>query len=335
VNSPASPIAPGLFDAVDEYTEAIARGPASDDGAVIFFFSQNFFLQFFENVLHEKITGFSEEAKLAATRLRLSLAGADLLPVRRVLVRFEKFCEMSSDPTSGQYYPTDESFLERNKLYLPRLLRTIAAWATSAGLSDIAHRSQLAADHYLAAVHEFDVSRITDGDVAVSAGIKEQVRIVELDYDRTAQFIEGVTGSSATIRGLLMTAWVAAIALAFDTSRWVVAVIGFAIVVIFGLLDAYHAVLYQRALGHATELEAASEIYYEAVALGADDPFAEFDLQIFFGKYSFGVYRNLRQFSVKDLRLVRPRIFFAVLYPALLAASVVCAIVLAVTHGKH
>jgi hypothetical protein len=335
LNSPASPIAPELFDRVDEYTEAIAHGQSDDDGAAIFLFSRNFFLQFFDNVLHETITGFNEEAELAATRLRLSLTGADLLPVRRVIVRFEKFCEMSSDPTSGLYYPTDKSFLERNKLYLPRLLRSIAAWATSAGLADIARRSQLAADNYLAAMHEFDGTRMSDADVLDSPGIREQVRIVELDYDRTSKFIEGVTGSSATIRGLLMTAWVAVIVLAFDTSRWVAAAISFAIVVIFGLLDAYHAVLYQRALGHATELEDASKIYYDAVALGTDDPFAEFDLQIFFGKYRFGLYRNLRQFSIKDLRLVRPRIFFAVLYPALLVVSVISAVVLEVTHGGH
>jgi hypothetical protein len=173
-----------------------------------------------------------------------------------------------------------------------------------------------------------------DDDVLLSPATKELVRIVELDYDRTSKFIEGVIGTSAAIRGLLVTAWLAVITLAFNTSRWTLAVVSFAVVVIFGLIDAYHSWLYDQALRHAIDLESVSGGYYGALARGGDDPDAEDDLQAHLQAHRFGVYRNLRRFRMRDLRFARPKIFFQVLYPALLVASVSAAVILGNTGGE-
>src|SRR5260370_7151526 len=82
----------------------------------------------------------------------------------------------------------------------------------------------------------------------VPPATKELVRIVELDYERTAKFIEGVIGTSAAIRGLLVTAWLAVVSLAVNTGRWPLAAVSFAVVLIFGLIDPYHSSLYVPAL---------------------------------------------------------------------------------------
>jgi hypothetical protein len=165
----------------------------------------------------------------------------------------------------------------------------------------------------------------------VPPATKELVRIVELDYERTAKFIEGVIGTSAAIRGLLVTAWLAVVSLAVNTGRWPLAAVSFAVVLIFGLIDAYHSWLYDQALRHAIELESVSGKYYAALARGGDDPDAEDDLQAHLQAHRFGVYRNLRRFRVRDLRFARPKIFFQILYPALLLISAIVAVLLGVT----
>lgn len=170
-------------------------------------------------------------------------------------------------------------------------------------------------------------------DLPVSAATRELVRLVELDYERTTKFIEGVIGTAGTTRGLLLTAWGAVIALAFDTSRWTLAVAGFVIVAVSGLLDIYHSWLYNQALGQATKLEEISQQYHKTLARGADDPDSQIDLRVALNHHYFGVYSNIHEFSWKKLswQAFRPRVFFQVLYPGLLLASIIVAAVLAST----
>lgn len=165
---------------------------------------------------------------------------------------------------------------------------------------------------------------------------KELVRVIELDFDRTSRFIDSLVGMSATIRGLLVSAWIALITLAFETSHWTLAAASFGVVVVFGLLDVYHSWLYDQALEHATELEGISGCYYNALARGSDDPDAQKDLEVKLRVDRFGTYRNLRKFRfgwkelATTLSTAQSKIFFQVLYPTLLAASIAATIILAV-----
>jgi len=175
---------------------------------------------------------------------------------------------------------------------------------------------------------------MSENDGPVSSATKELVRLVELDYERTAKFIEGVIGTSAAIRGLLVTAWLAVVTLAVNTSRWALAAVSLAVVIVFGLVDAYHSWLYHQALQHAIELESISRTYYAALARGGDDPDAEEDLEVHLQAHRLGVYSNLRRFRMKDLRFARPRIFFQILYPALAVTSVAVAVILGITANR-
>jgi hypothetical protein len=174
---------------------------------------------------------------------------------------------------------------------------------------------------------------MAEDDLPLSAVTRELVRLVELDYERTTKFIEGVIGTAGTARSLLLTAWSAVIALAFDTSRWTLAAAGFVIVVVSGLLDVYHSWVYNQALGQATKLEEISQQYHTTLARGADDPYSQIDLKVALNHHHFGVYSNIHEFSWKKLswQAFRPKVFFQVLYPGLLLVSIVVAAVLAST----
>jgi hypothetical protein len=172
-------------------------------------------------------------------------------------------------------------------------------------------------------------------DTLLTGRTKELVRITELDYDRTTKFIEGVVGTSATIRGILLTAWVAVITLAFDTGNWTIAAASFAIVVVLGTLDAYHSWLYNQGLGHAVKLEDLGRAYHRALSRGGDDPHADVDFEVKLQDDPYGLYHSLGKFKWKDLREIRPRIFFQILYPALLTISIIAAALLAATSAAN
>lgn len=173
-------------------------------------------------------------------------------------------------------------------------------------------------------------------DALLTGRTKELVRIVELDSEKTAKFIEGVIGTSATLRGILLTAWVAVITLAFDTGHWTLAAASFGIVVVFGVLDAYHSWLYNQALGHAVKLEELAGLYHRALSKGLDKPRDDADFLVKLQDDPFGLYNNLQgKFTWKDLGKARPQIFFQVLYPGLLAISIIAAAVLAATSTPN
>jgi hypothetical protein len=157
VNDSASPISPDLFNRVDEYTDSILKGAVTSDSIVredipIYIFYQNFFLQFFDNVLHYPITGFDEKAQDRAARKRLSLKGPEQAPVRQLITQFENFCDMRTDLEGGLYFASDDDFIEFHEKLIPRLLTSIQTWATSASLPRLAERAEQALDTYNSAV---------------------------------------------------------------------------------------------------------------------------------------------------------------------------------------
>jgi hypothetical protein len=332
MSEPVYPIHPDLFDQVDDYiaaSSAAAGGSVSVEQAqAIVIFYQSFFQQFFQ-VLGQEIVGFSPGSETEAIALRRSLSRPGDLPTRRVIARFETICQIDAELAAGQYLYSSDTFLQFHTQNLGNIMRDISVWAASAGLPEIQGRAKQALESYSRARPDL-VAQQASGLKVQPDSLKELVRLVELDYDRTAKFIDGVLGTSATIRSLLITAWVAVLTLAFDTSRWALGAMSFAIIVVFGVLDAYHSALYQRALTHAVERESASQGYYETLIFGDDFPDARANLMSDLELQEFGVYRNIHKVSTADLRSARPQILFSVLYPALLAVSVIATIILAV-----
>ncbi len=157
MNDNGSPISLALFKRVEEYTDSVLKGAVKPDSTlgdntpiVVFYF--NFFLQFFQNVLHDPITGFDGQEQDRADRIRLSLDGPEHAAERQLIVRYEEFCDLQPDLKDGLYFTHDHDFWQFHEQNIPRLLGSIQAWATYASLPEIADHARQALDHYKSAV---------------------------------------------------------------------------------------------------------------------------------------------------------------------------------------
>lgn len=146
---------------------------------------------------------------------------------------------------------------------------------------------------------------------------KELLRLVELDYARTSKFIEGLVATGATLRGWAITIWLAVLGVAFDRNTWELAALAAIVILVFAVVDGYHAWLYREAFEHARSLERISSSYYKSLGRGADDPDAKLDLREELEAHRFGLYANLRRFAPRTLLHARPAVFFWFLYPFL------------------
>lgn len=160
--------------------------------------------------------------------------------------------------------------------------------------------------------------------------IKELVRLIERDYDQTAEFIRSVTGTTSTTRGWAVTVWLALLGVGIDHSSVGLALLAAFILAPFGLLDAYHSWLYGQALRHARGLEKLTTAYYSAVELSKDDEDVGLDLEEALGAHKFGLYRNFRRFQIPEIKSARPQLVFRWFYPGLAAAAAVGAILIAI-----
>jgi hypothetical protein len=151
--------------------------------------------------------------------------------------------------------------------------------------------------------------------------IVELVRLVERDYDQTAEFIRSVVGTTSTTRGWAVTVWLALMGFAIDHSSIGLALLAGFVLLPFALLDAYHSWLYSEALKHARALEHLSASYYAAVEGGEDDEDLIFDFEAILGSHRFGLYRNFRRFQLPEIKAARPQLVFRYFYPGLLLAS--------------
>ena len=163
-------------------------------------------------------------------------------------------------------------------------------------------------------------------------GRKELIRLIELEYERTTQFINGVTATAATIRGWAVTIWLAILGVAFDRSVWALGILASLLGLAFLFLDAYHSVLYAEGALHADALERLSAGYYNAMGRDAGDPDRKLDLDANLEAHRFGLYRNLTLVRLRDLPKARPAIFFTVFYPFLVGVGLLSALVIRLTH---
>jgi hypothetical protein len=161
---------------------------------------------------------------------------------------------------------------------------------------------------------------------------KELVRLVELDYERTSKFIEGMVGTSATTRGWAVTVWLAVLGIAVNQRLWALGLLGTAAVFVFALVDLYHSRLYEEAEIHAAAAERISRLRYKRFSRGADDKYAASDAENALRAYSFGVYSNLRAFAWRWnlLRGARPYLVFRAMYPFMAAVGVVVALAIGI-----
>jgi hypothetical protein len=158
---------------------------------------------------------------------------------------------------------------------------------------------------------------------------KTAIALLQVDYERTTKFIEGVVSTSASIRGWTITLTVALLGIAFERQSWALGLGAIFLILLFGLVDGYHSWLYAEALRHAQSAETTLSRYYASV-VGDGDPGLqrEFDVQV--RTHRFGPFVNLRRFTFNSLKDARPRILLLTLYGSLVAIAGVATVIVAI-----
>ncbi len=152
----------------------------------------------------------------------------------------------------------------------------------------------------------------------------ELIRVLELDYEKTTQLIEGIVGTSFTIRGWGITLVAALVGLTFQAQLWEIAVLAVVVILLIALVDGYHSWLYGRILRHATNIERVLGLYYVSLARGDDDPEAHRAFEVAILAYQFGRFAEIREFGLKTLlRDALSRWTFVALYATLLICALV------------
>lgn len=165
--------------------------------------------------------------------------------------------------------------------------------------------------------------------MAAEDPLREMIRLVELDYERTASFIDSVVSTGAAIRGLGVTIWAALLGFAVDHGSWALALVGVLDAIVFFVLDGYHGWVYKRALLHAASLERISAAFYNSLGRGKTDPDSLLELRVQLEAHTFGLFQNLGRFRYTDLLRARPRVIFFALYPSLAVAAGLAAFLIA------
>ena len=165
--------------------------------------------------------------------------------------------------------------------------------------------------------------------------VKELVRVLEVDYEKTTKAIEGIISSSFTIRGWGIALSSALIGLTFQTEHWQIAALAVVVTLLIAFVDGYHSWLYAKVLQHANNIETVMRYYYAFLARGDVDDQARID---FLGKllaHRFGRFTEIRKgFKFSSLREARPRYVIVILYATLLVCALTSG-VLAFSSKNH
>ena len=154
---------------------------------------------------------------------------------------------------------------------------------------------------------------------------KELLRLLELDYTRTASVLDGIVNSSTTIRGVSITVVLAVLGVAYTARLWELAALGVGVAVIFAVVDGYHIWLASEAREHAQQVERVTAAHYNGVARGDTDQDARIDGEAALQGHTFGVYSTMRRFRLRDVWNARPTVFVRGLYVAMAAGSALSA----------
>jgi hypothetical protein len=154
---------------------------------------------------------------------------------------------------------------------------------------------------------------------------RDMLKLVELDYGQTSEFVRGVLSTATTIRGWAITIWLALAGFSVQQDQWILSALGLVVASSFYMMDAYHLSLYRQGLKHLQSLERLYADYYSALSRAEFDPGALDEFLIDLETHRFGFYRRLAPFSLERSIKAGPRVFVA-LYAVLVAVSIGLAI---------
>jgi hypothetical protein len=149
--------------------------------------------------------------------------------------------------------------------------------------------------------------------------------LIELDYEQSLRFIDGVVRISATIRQTTTTAAVALIGLSIQNKSPELAIAAVILGVTLGFMDGYHGWLYKESLRRVTQME---NIFRQAKAaqFRPDDDAVTDRLADLIDDFKVGALSQLPQFTPRNLLDARPTIMYTI-YPLTIVGGILAATV--------
>ncbi len=128
-------VEPLLFRRVIAYADAIRANQVDIDKPLanttpVIVFCENFYLQFFENVLGTEITGINDSSQKLAARLRRKLKrNKDAVHQRRLLALFEALRNLWDEIRGEGYGFREHDFDDFHHEFMPQFLSQIFQWS--------------------------------------------------------------------------------------------------------------------------------------------------------------------------------------------------------------
>jgi hypothetical protein len=163
----------------------------------------------------------------------------------------------------------------------------------------------------------------------VDPRVTERLRLLEVDYDHTNDFVKSVVSTGATLRGLGLTLWLGLVGFAVQQNLWELSGLAAVVALMFFVLDGYHGWLYAQAFTHLRETETVISSYYTTLSRGSDDDTVALEFLGALRSYRFGLYEGITAFQWTDLMQARPQLLYRYLYPFLIGLALLLTVLLA------
>lgn len=167
---PPTPIAPKVFDFVDEAIEELTKEereveePLEIDSPIREF-CRTFYEQFFANVGGKPIKGINEQSGLDATLLLNDRMLTWDDKKRPLLTRFQHLCKIDGDICGRNKGGGEEIYRDFHEEFVIELIGEIEAWAKDSNQKELGDRASIAGGEYAKAVEKaLEKQEEKDGD---------------------------------------------------------------------------------------------------------------------------------------------------------------------------
>lgn len=154
----SKPIAPEIFDFIDEAVEALAKEGQVDEpldfGSPVREFCRTFYEQFFANVANKRLLDISADSALEATLLLRDPKRSWSQETKALLVTFQHLYKMDADVRGQNYGGDGDIYREFHEVFVVELIEEIHAWAQSEGETPLVGRAKESAAAYAEAVNK-------------------------------------------------------------------------------------------------------------------------------------------------------------------------------------
>ena len=164
---------------------------------------------------------------------------------------------------------------------------------------------------------------------------KMLVDLVKVDYDATHRALAGFVSSGSQLRAVGIAAWGVLYAASLAAHSVAVAVVAVVVVPAFAVADGYYSALYRQTLRRSRDIEKLLGDYQNAIGIHRGQERKLVRAVAGLEQHAFGVHRGMKPVNKQEYWWLPRPLRVASIYPVLLVAGVVTAVVLGLGHSGH